>query len=143
MRYLLDTDTCIDLLRGHARVLESIAQTPPDRCALSTITAYELHVGALKCGHPHREQNKIRALQDTLHTLPFSMEAALQAAQCRVQLESEGLTIGPYDMLIAGQAMALRLTLVSSNAREFSRVEGLHVIDWRRGGQGSAPAQDE
>jgi tRNA(fMet)-specific endonuclease VapC len=63
-------------------------------------------------------------------TLDFSIEAALAAAKIRATLEKAGTPIGSYDLLIAGQALARGLTLVTANSREFSRVDGLKIIDW-------------
>jgi tRNA(fMet)-specific endonuclease VapC len=69
----------------------------------------------------------------TIHEVPFHRQAADRAAAIRAQLEQRGAMIGPYDVLLAGQAMADGLTLVSSNTGEFARIEGLRIVDWRAG----------
>lgn len=131
MRYLLDTDTCIDLLRGVHRPLQRIQTISPDECSVSTITTYELLTGALKCRRPKMERRKVEAFVEMAHEVPFDRPSAEQAANLRVDLERQGVIIGPYDIQIAAQALARNLTLVTSNRSEFGRVEGLHTEDWR------------
>jgi tRNA(fMet)-specific endonuclease VapC len=62
--------------------------------------------------------------------LPFEKEDARGAGQVRAQLRAKGTPIGPYDVLIAGQVVARKLTLITHNRREFIRVEGLVTEDW-------------
>ena len=131
MQYLLDTDTCIDLLRGRREVVQHASSVAPDDCAVSTVTTYELLVGVRNCRDPDQEQEKVDAFLATVHELPFDRNAADRAALIRVQLEDKGKRIGPYDVLLAGQSIAERLTLVTSNIREFARVKGLRTTDWR------------
>ena len=131
MRYLFDTDTCIDLLRNEPAVTRRAAAVVPDDCAVSTVTTYELMAGAARCRDPQREQGKVRLLVEALHEFPFQRAAAERAAAVRADLESRGLMIGAYDVLLAGQALADGLTLVTSNVSEFERVRGLRVENWR------------
>lgn len=132
MRYLLDTDTCIDLLRGVSNVVRHAAALSPDACAVSSVTVYELLTGAWKCRSPETEIRKVMALVDVLHQLPFDRPAAERASETRATLEKSGVMIGPYDILLAGQAMATGLTIVTSNEAEFARVPGLSTANWRR-----------
>jgi tRNA(fMet)-specific endonuclease VapC len=130
-QYLLDTDTCIDLLRGVRAVVRNVSAIPPDACAVSSVTAYELLTGALKCRSPETECRKVQALLDAVHQLTFDTIAAERTASVRAELERRGEMIGPYDVLLAGQSLAAGLTLATSNAREFGRVRGLQTTDWR------------
>ena len=132
MQYLLDTDACIDLLRGVGEVVRRASAVAPDDCAVSTVTAYELMTGARKCRAPDAECGKVDAFLRTVHELPFDRRAADRAAQIRADLEKRGAAIGPYDVMLAGQALAAGLILVTSNAGEFGRVHGLRTTDWRR-----------
>jgi tRNA(fMet)-specific endonuclease VapC len=132
LQYLLDTDTCIDLLRGEREVVRRASRVAPDDCAVSTVTTYELMTGARKCRAPDAERGKVEAFLGTIRELPFDPSAAARAAQVRADLETAGVPIGPYDVLLAGQALAAGLTLVTSNAAEFGRVKGLRTADWRR-----------
>lgn len=131
MQYLLDTDTCIDLLRGLAGTTARASLVSPDACAVSAVTTYELLSGAARCTHPDRERHKIATFLAAIAELPFDHNAASHAADIRADLEGKGLPIGSYDLQIAGQALAAGLTLVTSNGREFGRVKGLRLEDWR------------
>jgi tRNA(fMet)-specific endonuclease VapC len=131
MRYLLDTNTCIRLMRNEPTVVARLSATSPGDCAISTITTYELYTGVEKCADPNREAAKVGTLLNTVHTLPFDAGAAQQAARSRAKLESQGLRIGPYDLLLAGHAVAAGLILVTANTAEFARIAGLAVENWR------------
>ncbi len=117
-------------MRGKAAVVARLSQIPPDDCAVSTITSYELFTGVEKCARPAQERTRVNSLLLTLHVLPFDAAAAHEAAQIRALLEAKGQSIGPYDVLIAGHAIAAQLTLVTANTSEFSRVSGLSLEDW-------------
>ncbi|MBI4863339.1 MAG: PIN domain-containing protein [Candidatus Riflebacteria bacterium] len=132
MRYLLDTDTCADVLRGRPDVVARLRKVLPDDVAVSTISVYELFTGVGKCARPERERSKVRLLLETIHELPFLAETARQATRVRVDLEARGCTIGPYDTLLAGHALAAGLILITPNLDEFSRVGGLRFESWRK-----------
>jgi tRNA(fMet)-specific endonuclease VapC len=129
-RYLLDTNTCIALMRHHAKAVAHVAAVPPDDCAVSTITSYELFTGVEKCADPARERDKVALLLQTVHEIPFRAAAAREAGRVRATLESQGQPIGPYDILLAGQALADSLILVTANTREFNRVPELKLENW-------------
>jgi tRNA(fMet)-specific endonuclease VapC len=118
MRYLLDTDTCIAALRGDPAVIALLALWSPAECVVSTVTVYELEVGVAKCRDPRRERAKV----------PFDHAAARAAAGIRAGLEAQGEGIGPYDTLLAGQALVGGLAMVTGNRGEYRRVPGLEVI---------------
>jgi tRNA(fMet)-specific endonuclease VapC len=124
---VLDTDTCIDLLRGRQDVQRQAAAVAPDDCAVSTVTIYELLTGVEKCRDPETERDKVETLVATLHELAFDHNAAARTAGVRARMEGQGATIGPYDVMLAGQALAQSLTLVTSNRNEFRRVRGLRT----------------
>lgn len=130
MRYLLDTDTCISILRNRPSTVRLLAAVAPSDCGVSTISAYELYTGVEKCSQPASERAKVDLLLQTLPLVSFQANCAQEAARIRAFLESQGQSIGPYDLLLAGQAFALSLILVTSNTREFSRVPGLALEDW-------------
>lgn len=130
MKVLLDTNVCIAAMRGHASAVHRLAAHTPGECAVSAVTAYELFTGVAKCREPERERAKVARLLATVPVLPFDEAAALRAATVRAELEAAGNVCGPYDLLLAGHALALGLTLATNNLREFSRVSGLVVEDW-------------
>lgn len=130
MKYLLDTNTCIALMRRNACVRGRMEPLVPGDCAVSAITAFELYHGLELCSQPAREQAKIDELLSVVGVLPFGDAEAQHAAKVRRTLERAGNVIGPFDVLIAGHALAAGLVLVSNNTREFFRVDGLSVEDW-------------
>jgi tRNA(fMet)-specific endonuclease VapC len=130
MIYLLDADTCIAIMRGVPGVIAKLRQVSPGDCALSMVTWFELCTGVEKCRRPAREQAKIDLLRNAMWAVDFDSRAAQSAAKVRAVLEQQGKVIGAYDTLLAGHALALGLTLVSHNVREFSRVPGLLLEDW-------------
>ena len=131
MQYLLDTNTCIDAMRNHPNVVTRMSTASPGDCVVSTISSYELHTGVAKCAAPAREQAKVELLLKTVVQLPFDQSAALEAGRIRALLEVQGQMIGPYDVLLAGHALANRLTLITANTKEFQRVPGLTVENWQ------------
>ncbi len=131
MQYLLDTDTCVDLLRGVRTVVEKLETLTPDDCGISAITSFELFAGAARARDPRRETEKVNKLVDIVEELPFDADAARRASALRLELEEVGTPIGPYDLLIAAHALALELALVTANSGEFGRVAGLRLENWR------------
>lgn len=131
MKYLLDTNACIRLMRGDGNVRRHLSSKAPDDCAVSMVTVFELFSGVEKCADPRKEALKVRRLLDAFHLLPFDWDSALHTAKIRGHLERIGKIIGPYDLQLAGQSLALELILVTHNTREFSRVPGLSVEDWQ------------
>lgn len=130
MRYLLDTNTCIAAMRHHTPVLQRLAAVAPADCAISSITTYELYTGIEKCADPAKESAKVDLLLTTVSELVFDGKAAREAGRIRALLESQGRMIGPYDVLLAGHARSVGLTLVTANVSEFSRVPGLNWENW-------------
>ena len=134
MRYLLDTNTCIGAMRNDPMIVGRMSALSPGDCAISAITGYELYTGVEKCSDPARERAKVEVLLGTVNTLPFDAAAAREAARIRATLESQGLSIGPYDVLLAGHAIAADLVIVTDNTGEFRRAPGLTIENWRRPG---------
>lgn len=131
MRYLLDTNTCIDAMRHRPNVVNHMFAVAPGDSVISTITSYELYTGVAKCAAPDKERAKVDLLLQTVVELPFEQTAAREAGRIRGLLESLGKMIGPYDVLLAAQAMAAGLVLVTANTSEFQRVPGLTVENWQ------------
>ena len=131
MRYLLDTNTCVDVMRNHPNVVNRMSGVAPGDSVISTITSYELYTGIAKCASPDKEQAKVHLLLRTVIELPFDQTAAREAGRIRGLLESRGEMIGPYDVLLAAHALAAGLILVTANTNEFQRVPGLTVENWR------------
>ncbi len=128
MKYLLDTNAVIALLKGEKRFIEKLTLHRTSDVVMSSIVVYELYYGAFKSQKTQENISRIENLR--LRILRLSMEDACCAGKIRSELERQGQTIGPYDLLIAGQALSRGLTLVTHNTKEFNRVEGLSVVDW-------------
>lgn len=129
MRYLLDTNAVIALLKsGMSPIARRTRQYDPASVLLSSIVTHELYFGAFKSSRVDHNLARLDALR--FEVLPFDKEDAIAAGTIRAKLALAGTPIGPFDTLIAGQALCRGLTLVTANTREFSRVEGLLVEDW-------------
>ena len=131
--FLLATDTCIDVLRNVPAVLEKMENLSPDDCYVSSVTVFELYSGIYFTRQPEREGIKVDRFLSVLNIVPFDRIAAIEAAKLRQDLESSGTRIGPYDLLIAAQAISANWILVTANVRKFSRIESLKVENWRVG----------
>jgi tRNA(fMet)-specific endonuclease VapC len=112
-------------------VVKKLETLTPDDGAISAITSFELFAGAAKARDPGRETGKVRKLLETVEELSFDGDAARRAGALRSDLEKTGTPIGAYDLLIAGHALPLNLTLVTSNSGEFGRITGLRLENWR------------
>jgi tRNA(fMet)-specific endonuclease VapC len=130
MKFLLDTDTCIYALKQEARVLEHLLAQSREDVVVSVITEAELRTGAAKSASPAKTLRLVENFLHPLAILEFTSGDAASYAQVRARLERAGTPIGPLDTLIAAQAVARRLILVSNNEREFSRVASLHLQNW-------------
>ena len=128
MKFLLDSNAVIALMKGHPGFLARLRQHQPRDFGISAIVAHELFYGAYKGQHAAENLARVDALQ--FEVLDFDREDARQAGELRARLTAAGTPIGAYDVLIAGQALARALTLVTHNTGEFQRVPGLRVEDW-------------
>jgi tRNA(fMet)-specific endonuclease VapC len=136
MKYLLDTNACIALMSPTANSVQSrFARASHQRGLfyVSSVAAFELWYRAFKSA---RQQENIQRceifLGGPVEVLPFQDADAKVAGELRTRLESLGKPIGAYDLLIAGQAMRHKMTLITANVSEFSRVKGLLWDDWSK-----------
>lgn len=130
MIYMLDTNALTALMRGHHAVRRRIEGVDVSNVVLSSIVMHEYYYGAF---HGTRTDETLwRASELSFQRLDFTDADARCAGQIRAALRARGTPIGPFDVLIAGQALARGLVLVTHNVAEFSRVAGLSVEDWER-----------
>lgn len=128
-RYLLDANAVISLLNNRdSRIFRRVRKHRPGEIAVSSIVAHELYYGAFRSRRAAENVSLIDKLQ--FEVLEFDIEDARQSGKIRAFLSSKGTPIGPYDVLIAGQAIARKLVLVTHNVGEFKRVPELLVEDW-------------
>ena len=132
-RFMLDTDTCIELIRGQTpRHFQRLRTHPPDAVGMSAITLAELQCGVAKSSRPAHHATLLAEFCAPLAILPFEGSAAETYGSVRANLERAGTPIGPLDTLIAAHALSLQITLVTNNQREFRRVPGLRVENWTK-----------
>ncbi len=132
MRYLLDTDTCIYIIKKQpAKVFNRLKKCAVGDVAVSSITVAELEYGAAKSSRPDQNHNALFAFLAPFDILPFDDLAATHYGDIRSHLEKTGKVIGSMDMLIAAHARSIPLILVTNNSREFARVPDLRLENWR------------
>jgi tRNA(fMet)-specific endonuclease VapC len=130
MRYLLDTNAVIRLLNDpNSKLAQRARQERPVDIAIPAVVAHELFYGAFKSLRATHNIALVDALQFAV--IEFDKEDSRQAGQVRAFLASKGTPIGPYDVLIAGQALARGMILVTHNMEEFGRVPKLRFEDWQ------------
>jgi len=130
MRYLLDTNIVSDLVRNpHGLITQRIRKVGEAQVCTSIIVAAELRYGSAKKGSP-RLTAQLAAVLGALEILPFEAPADATYGLLRARLEQNGKPIGANDLLIAAQAIALHLVLVTDNERKFARVDGLTYENW-------------
>ena len=130
LRYLLDTNILSDLiLNPQGAVARQISSAGESTVCTSIVVAAELRIGAEKSGSS-KLADRIDLILSALDILPLETPADRHYGEIRQHLASQGTPIGPNDLLIAAQALALGLTVVTANVQEFSRVPGLGVENW-------------
>ncbi len=135
--YLLDTTVWIDLLRTNSpSIRRRLSAHGKSVIGLSIITACELQYGLERraAKHPHlraKEQHLLAAILAPFDVSPIDQGVVEIYGRVRTVLENSGTAIGALDTFIAAQALSLGATLVTSNTKEFVRVPGLQIEDWR------------
>jgi tRNA(fMet)-specific endonuclease VapC len=136
VNYLLDTNACIALMNGApaaVRIRFEQAVRARSQVYLSSVVAFELWYGIAKSSRVEVNTERLKALlSSSIMGLQFDDDDARAAGSVRAALEAAGKSIGAYDYLIAGQALARKLTLVTANVSEFSRVKGISWEDWAK-----------
>ena len=133
MTLALDTNVFIDLIRGkrpNVRQRHKLAVLGGDLMVTSLIVFHELRFGVIASRNQAVEEEVVKTVLQGIAVEPLTEDDVAVAAALRARLKITGDPIGPYDVLIAGQAMARGWTLVTSNVREFERVRGLDLQDW-------------
>lgn len=130
LRYMLDTNLCIRVLRDKPANLKHRFNEEAEGLAISTIVLMELLHGAAKSARPSDNRRAVEDFASRLEVIPFDDHAAAHAGDIKAELERAGEIIGSYDLLIAGHARSRGLALVTGNLEEFRRVRGLASEDW-------------
>lgn len=131
MKYMLDTNVCIDYMRGtDIGVIEHILKSGNNELCISSITLSELLFGVNKSSNPQRNRGVLYSLLTKIEILDYGSKASECYGLLRNELSGNGCVIGSLDMLIAAHAMSEDLILVTHNSSEFGRVKGLKIEDW-------------
>ncbi len=133
LRYLLDTNLCIRVIRDRPVGLRPRFNAEAASLCISDVVLFELLYGAEKSARPAENRQVVERFASRLTVLPYDSSAAVHTADIRASLERRGLVIGAYDLMIAGHARSQGLVVVTGNLREFERVEGLRSEDWLAG----------
>jgi tRNA(fMet)-specific endonuclease VapC len=133
--FMLDTDTCIFLMRGESPTLAVKVQSVPlQQQVMSAVTFAELTFGVQASATAKRKQNQavLDGLALHLAVLDWPQEAAQHYAEIRVDLKRRGAQLGAADLMIAAHARAMGAIIVTNNVKDFGRVKGLQVENWTR-----------
>lgn len=130
MKYLLDTNACIDFIRNTGKMRGRMKARPFSDFCISTVVVAELIHGAKRSAKPEKHLSAAKNFCGKLKCVSFDLEAADVYGDVRLYLEKEGQLIGAYDMLIAAHAKSMGLICIT-NDKGFCRVNGLTVEDWR------------
>ena len=133
MKYLLDTNVCINYLNNAESLVRTRMQMlKPSEILLCSVVQSELYYGVMKSATPSKNLVRLTPFLNQFVSLPFDDKAARRFGSIRADLAKAGTPIGPYDLQIASIALANRLILVTHNTREFSRIAGLKLEDWEQ-----------
>jgi len=136
MRFMLDTNICIYAIKHRPpSVLAALRRHEAEGLGVSIVTVAELECGVAKSGSVRNVQ-ALKQFLEPLEVADFDRAAASAHGTLCAQLEASGMPIGPLDTQIAAHALALGVTLVSNNLREFQRVPGLRLVNWVDEGAG-------
>lgn len=131
MKYMLDTNICIGLIRKKPKqLIERLVACLPGEVGVSVMSVSELAYGAQKSAQTAQNLSALNEFLIPLEVKDFDQNAASIYGQIRAALERQGTPIGSMDMLIAAHALSLNVILVTNNTREFQRVPDLRLEDW-------------
>ncbi len=130
LRYLLDTNICVRVLRDRPASARGRFNAEAGGICTSTVVMTELLRGAAQSARPVHNRREVERFAARLDVLPFDADAAEHTADIRVHVERRGEMIGPYDVMIAGHARSRGLIVITGNLGEFQRVSGLRCEDW-------------
>jgi tRNA(fMet)-specific endonuclease VapC len=130
LRYMLDTDICIHVIKNHPLTLLQRFNRFAEQLCMSSISVAELVYGAEKSASRAKNLHAIEHFCARLKVLAFTSQAAAHFGQMRADVERLGTPVGAFDLLIGAHARAERMIVVTNNAREFGRLPGIEVENW-------------
>ncbi|MDP3561145.1 MAG: type II toxin-antitoxin system VapC family toxin [Legionellaceae bacterium] len=131
MKYMLDTNMCIYIIKQHPeRVLKKFITLPIGDVCISSITLAELTYGVYKSQHQKKNKMALSQFLSPLDIMPFEEGTSEYYGKLQSYLEKQGTPIGSLDTMIAAHAQCLDSILVTNNKKEFTRVPDLNIEDW-------------
>ena len=130
MKYMLDTNTCVFLMKNNANVVNQYKKKKASGIVISSITLAELYYGVYNSASVEKNATNLTKFMLGIAALKFNDYAAIEYGKVRALLRRKGTPIVPLDLLIAGHAKSKGLIIVTNNVHEFGRVDGLVVEDW-------------
>lgn len=131
MKYLLDTNICIYLIKQKPlSVLEKLRSNDIKDLALSSITVAELEYGVMRSQNKEQNMDALHRFMIPYEIVDFTSKSAVKYGEIRTYLEKKGQIIGPMDLLIASIAMVENMILVTNNTKEFKRIPNLKLENW-------------
>ena len=131
MRYMLDTNICIYLIKQKPeKVLRHFKAHSVGEIGISSITLAELRYGVERSQQVQKNRQALEEFTLPLEIAAFDEAAAEVYGSVRAGLEQAGTPVGSMDMLIGAHALSLGVTLVTNNLREFKKIKNLKVVDW-------------
>lgn len=131
MKYMLDTNICIFIMKEDTIVLDKLKTVNFSDICISAISLSELEYGVFKSQQYERNRKILDSFIKYFSIMPYSKEAATEYGKIRAELEKIGKPIGAMDMLIAAHALTENLTLITNNKKEFVRINHLKIEDWK------------
>lgn len=128
-KYLLDTNTCIFLLRGKYRVNDRINAVGWDNCYISEITVAELKYGAEFSDDVEKHAALVRKFVETIQVIPFARAIDVYARE-KARLRRSGMLIDEFDLLIGSTAVACDCVMVTENVKHLSRLSSINIENW-------------
>ena len=131
MKYLLDTNICIYLIKKKpVNLIRKMMKMKTEDIGISTITLSELDYGIAKSRFPEQNQMALLEFLIPFGIIDYDQKASKEYGRIRTELERKGKPIGPLDMLIAAVARSQELILITNNVKEFARIESLIIENW-------------
>ncbi len=131
MTCLIDTNICIYIMNERPpSVIRKFKQMEVGQVGISSITVSELFYGVSKSRDKIRNEKRLEEFLMPFEILSYDDQAARCYGAIRAELQVQGLTIGPLDMLIAAHALSLNMILITNNEKEFRRIPSLVVENW-------------
>jgi len=128
---MLDTDTCISLLKARPeKISRRLSRLPVEDVGISSVVAAELWYGVALSEKQKQNEAALRDFLDFVNVMDYPSGACPVYGQIRAYLKRKGAPIGAMDLLIASHAAFLNAVLVTNNTREFDRVPDLKLENW-------------